>query len=94
LLAAVLLASFSARAAADGRNIYVQACAHCHESGVGGAPRTGDRRAWASRLSNGEQALVTSVLRGNRGMPPKGGNANLTDGQARAAVKYMLSSVR
>jgi len=74
----------------DGKAVYTQTCAPCHASGVAGAPKLGDRAAWAERLKAGEVGLVLSVLKGKGAMPPKGGNANLTDADVRAAVDYMI----
>ena len=74
----------------DGKAVYTQTCAACHASGVAGAPKLGDRAAWAERLKAGEVGLVLSVLKGKGAMPPKGGNANLTDADVRAAVDYMI----
>jgi cytochrome c5 len=80
--------------AADGRAIYTQICRACHATGVAGAPVLGDRAAWGARLPNGFDALLESALRGKGGMPPKGGNAGLTDRQVRDAVEYMISQSR
>lgn len=77
--------------AADGKAIYTQICRACHATGVAGAPVLGDRAAWAARLPAGFEALLQSALRGKGGMPPKGGNAGLTDDQVREAVAYMIA---
>jgi cytochrome c5 len=74
----------------DGKAVYTQTCAACHASGVAGAPKLGDRVAWAERLKAGEGGLITSVLKGKGAMPPKGGNASLSDADVRAAVDYMI----
>jgi len=78
----------------DGRQIYVQTCAACHANGVAGAPRFGHREDWAERLATGRIELARSVLRGKGGMPPKGGNASLTDAHAMAALDHILSGLR
>ncbi len=83
----------SARAA-DGRTIYRQVCAVCHATGVANAPKLGDKAAWASRLSAGRAAMVTSVLKGKGQMPPKGGNVSLSDDDVKAALDYMLGEAR
>lgn len=79
---------------ADGKSVYAQVCAACHTTGVAGAPRLGDREAWAPRARLGPKALAVSVLKGKGGMPPKGGNASITDEDARAAMEYMLGQAR
>lgn len=81
-------------AAADGKLIYVQTCAQCHANGLAGAPKIGDKAAWAQRLALGRAAMLTTVLKGKGGMPPKGGNASLSDAEARAATDYMLEQLR
>jgi len=80
--------------AADGRVIYVQTCAQCHANGLAGAPKIGDKAAWTQRLALGRAAMLTTVLKGKGGMPPKGGNASLSDAEARAATDYMLEQLR
>ena len=78
----------------DGKRVYVQTCAACHANGVAGAPRFGSRGDWAKRLSQGRKELERAVLKGKDGMPPKGGNASLTDVHAMAALDYILSGLR
>lgn len=74
---------------ADGKKIYDTTCAACHASGVAGAPKTGDKAAWAPRLKAGMNALYANALKGKNAMPPKGGNAALADDDVKAAVDYL-----
>jgi cytochrome c5 len=76
----------------DGRSVYARSCAACHAVGVSGAPKLGDSDAWGARLAGGYDRLVVSALRGKGAMPPKGGNAGLTDGEVVAAVDYMIAA--
>lgn len=76
-----------------GRDTYVQACALCHAKGTANAPRAGNREDWQPRVARGRAELLRSVLKGKGGMPPKGGNASLTDRQAAAALDYLLSRI-
>jgi cytochrome c5 len=87
-------AAAPAAAAVDGEAVYKQACAACHASGAAGAPKSGDKAAWAPRIKKGEEALVASALKGIGIMPPKGGNASLTEAQIRAAVAYQIKTNR
>ncbi len=75
--------------AAKGKSIYDASCSACHAAGVAGAPKTGDKAAWAPRLKTGKDALYASVIKGKGAMPPKGGNAALTDADIKAAVDYL-----
>lgn len=79
---------------ADGKTVYAQVCAACHTAGVAGAPKLGDREAWAPRARLGRNALTVSVLKGKGGMPPKGGNASISDEDARSAMDYMLGQAK
>jgi cytochrome c5 len=76
-----------------GRDVFLQNCAACHVNGVAQAPRIGVPAEWESRLTAGRQNLLKSVLRGKGGMPPKGGNASISDAQAAAALDYIFSRV-
>jgi cytochrome c5 len=79
---------------ADGKKIYDTACAACHAAGVAGAPKFGDKAAWAPRLKSGIDALYASSLKGKAAMPAKGGNASLADADVKAAVDYMAAAVK
>jgi cytochrome c5 len=74
-----------------GEQIVNAQCHKCHETGVGGAPKIGDRDAWAPRLSHGLDALTRSAINGHGGMPARGGMVNLTDSELRRAIIYMFS---
>lgn len=76
-----------------GRKVFLQNCAACHVHGVAQAPRVGSPSEWEPRLALGRQSLVTSVLRGKGGMPPKGGNASISDAEAMAALDYIVGRV-
>lgn len=76
-----------------GREVFLQNCALCHVTGVAMAPRVENPAEWESRLALGRHSLLNSVLRGKGGMPPKGGNASISDAQAAAGLDYMLETV-
>ena len=78
----------------EGRDIYMQACAVCHAvgvQGIPGAPKLGSYADWSTRVAAGRAELVQSALKGKGAMPPKGGDASLSDVQTKAALDYMLS---
>lgn len=74
----------------DGAAVYSAVCMACHASGAAGAPKAGDKAAWAPRIATGTAALVKSVTNGKNAMPAKGGDASLTDGEIKAAVEHLV----
>jgi cytochrome c5 len=78
--------------ARTGEQVVKQVCSGCHDTGKGGAPKIGDRTAWAKRVSNGLDAVTGSAIQGHAGMPARGGMANLTDSEMKAAVLYMFNA--
>jgi cytochrome c5 len=75
----------------SGEQIVRAQCTKCHATGVGGAPRIGDRDAWIPRLKSGLDTVVSSAINGHGGMPARGGMANLTDRELRSAIVYMFT---
>ncbi|MGB4468279.1 MAG: c-type cytochrome [Azovibrio sp.] len=78
----------------DGPAVYASVCSACHATGAAGAPVKGDKAAWAPRIATGSDALYRSALGGKNAMPPKGGAANLSDDEIKAAVDYLVSQAR
>ncbi len=75
-----------------GKSIVEAQCIRCHGTGVGGAPRIGDRAAWLPRAKEGLDVVVRSAIHGHGAMPPRGGMADLTDPEIRSAVVYMVNA--
>lgn len=73
--------------------LYGQVCTACHAAGVAGAPKLGDKAAWAARLPAGVDGLTASAIKGKGAMPPKGGSA-ASDAEIKAVVAYMVSTVK
>ena len=92
--AATPVAAKATDAAHAGKAAYDSACTACHTAGIAGAPKLGDKPAWTTRLAQGKPALYTAALKGKGAMPPKGGNASLTDDAVKAAVDFMLASAK
>ncbi len=78
----------------DGKKVYDTSCFACHASGVAGSPKLGDKEAWAPRISAGVDTMYKTALNGKGAMPPKGGNLSLPDADVKAAVDYMLGTVK
>lgn len=81
----------------SGKEAYAS-CAACHAAGVAGAPAFGVAAAWATRIAKGADTLYANAINGYQGsagyMPPKGGNAALSDDSVKAAVDYMVDAVK
>jgi len=73
--------------------LYTQICQTCHAAGVAGAPKIGDKAAWAPRLAQGVDGLTASAIKGKGAMPPKGGSSG-SDADIKAVVAYMVGSVK
>jgi len=89
----------TAQASSDkGKATYDTACMVCHAAGVAGAPKLSDKAAWKDRIAQGNDKLYSNSLRGFQGkagmMPPKGGFADLSDADVKAAVDYMVSQAK
>jgi cytochrome c oxidase subunit 2 len=80
--------------AADGKATYDTTCTACHSTGAAGAPKLGDKAAWAPRIAQGKNTLYNSALHGKGAMPPKGGNTALADNAVKAAVDYMTAAAK
>ena len=81
----------AATAAVDGKKIYDTSCMACHAAGVAGAPKLGDKAAWAPRIAQGMDTLHQHAVNGIRAMPPKGTCMTCSDADLAAAVDYMVS---
>ncbi|HUP30406.1 MAG TPA: c-type cytochrome [Usitatibacter sp.] len=84
----------TADAGSSGKSTYDSACVACHGAGVAGAPKFGDKAAWAPRVAQGKATLHASALKGKGAMPPKGGQAQLPDEAVKAAVDYMVAAAK
>ena len=78
----------------DGATVYNSVCKACHEAGIAGAPKTGDKAAWAPRIATGNAALLKSASNGKNAMPARGGAADLSDGELKAAVDYLVGKAK
>jgi cytochrome c5 len=96
--AAAAAAPAAAPATADnGKTVYSATCVACHGAGIAGAPKFGDKGAWAARIAQGNNVLYDHALKGFQGkagmMPPKGGSS-APDADVKAAVDYMVAAAK
>lgn len=73
-----------------GEKLYQSACLACHMAGVAGAPKLGDKAAWAALSEKGMDALMEVTINGKGAMPPRGAT-QADDETLRAAVEYMMA---
>ena len=71
--------------------LYAQLCSTCHAAGIAGAPKVGDKAAWAARAAQGIDALTTSAIKGKGAMPPRGGSS-ASDAEIKSVVTYMANA--
>jgi cytochrome c5 len=95
-LLAALLAGLGLGAAAQsrqtplgGEQVYRETCMACHGAGVANAPRTGDRKAWHKLIGEGQHVLTAHGWVGVRGMPARGGRADLSLEEFARATAWM-----
>jgi cytochrome c5 len=90
-------AAAPATASAAGQTLYNATCVACHGAGIAGAPKVGDKAAWAPRIAQGNNVLYDHAIKGFQGkagvMPPKGGSS-APDADVKAAVDYMVASAK
>lgn len=81
----------------SGEDLFQQTCSACHGQGIAGAPKAGDKAAWAPRIAAGKPTLYQHALQGYQGktgvMPPKGGRTDVPDDLVKQAVDYMVGLV-
>jgi cytochrome c5 len=81
--------SAPAHALRAGQEVFAGVCTVCHGSGIAGAPKVGDKKAWAPRIAQGFDTLVKHATEGYKGMPPKGGSNDLDPQELARAVAWM-----
>jgi len=96
-VARVVFADAAAPAGAlrSGEEVYKSVCSACHGQGIAGAPKVGDKAAWADDIKQGLATLVKNAINGVQSpkgvMPPRGGNPSLSDWEVTAAIVYMAN---
>lgn len=79
----------------NGEELFASTCSACHGAGIGGAPKFGDKTAWAPRIAQGKAMLYKHALEGFTGksgmMPQKGGRTDLPDDLVKQAVDHMVA---
>ncbi|WP_235890068.1 c-type cytochrome [Maribrevibacterium harenarium] len=76
----------------SGEEIYGKFCTACHAIGVAGAPKLGDAAAWAPRVAQGMDTLLSHAINGINAMPPRGTCANCSDDEIKVTIEYMVEN--
>jgi cytochrome c5 len=76
----------------SGEDVYNAHCAACHATGAAGAPKHGDKAAWAPRVAQGMDTLLMHATNGLKMMPPKGTCAECSEEELKGAIEYILST--
>ncbi|MDY0974384.1 c-type cytochrome [Massilia sp. CFBP9012] len=87
----ILVDANAPRVLQAGGAVYAATCAACHDSGMAGAPKTGDNGAWGARLAQGYDTVLKHAIEGIRAMPAKGGNPDLDNLEVERAVVFMAN---
>jgi cytochrome c5 len=82
-------ASLAAQPVKTGEQVYKETCFACHATGVDKAPKFGDKAAWGPLIKEGQHVLTAHGWVGVRGMPPKGGRADLALEEFARATAHM-----
>jgi cytochrome c5 len=81
----------AAKATRTGEQVVQQYCAACHATGAAGAPKIGDKGAWAKHVGAGLDQLLKLAITGKGAMPPRGGAADLSDDDIARAIVHMAN---
>lgn len=82
-------AAQAAEAPLAGEARFNKTCSKCHARGLNGAPRLGDKAAWAPLLEQGQEALTARAWVGIGDMPARGGNPDLALDEFARTVVFM-----
>ncbi|RMG28121.1 MAG: cytochrome c5 family protein [Gammaproteobacteria bacterium] len=74
-----------------GEKIFKTKCFVCHGTGAAGAPKVGDKKAWAPRIAKGIDTLLKHAKNGYNAMPPKGTCMECSDEDLKSTIEYMIS---
>lgn len=74
----------------NGKLVYEENCSVCHTEGKLGAPKLGDKEAWAPLIDQNIDVLIEHTLHGEH-HPVQGGCEHCTTGEVISAIKYMVN---
>lgn len=74
----------------NGKMVYNENCALCHNEGKLGAPKIGDKTAWEPLIDQNIDVLIEKTIHGEH-HPGNGGCKNCSTSEIIEAIKYMVS---
>ncbi|KTD30616.1 c-type cytochrome [Legionella maceachernii] len=80
----------AAKYPSSGSEIYEENCGVCHNQGLHGAPKIGDKKIWAPLIAQNMDVLIQNTMKGPD-HPANGGCKHCTTGEVIEAIKYMVS---
>jgi len=89
VLGVFISTAISAQGIESGERVYTQVCFACHATAVQNAPKFGDKTAWLPLLKEGQHVVTAHGWVGQRGMPARGGRADLSLEEFAGAAAYM-----
>ena len=78
------------KALASGKEIYNGQCSVCHNEGLSGAPKIGDRKAWEPLIAKNIDVLVERTMK-SPDHPANGGCKDCSTSEILAAIKYIVN---
>ena len=94
MIGAAFMNSAGAQTLKSGEQVYKEVCGACHTAGVANAPKLGDGKVWEPLISEGQAVLTAHGWVGVRGMPAKGGKADLPLEEFARATAFMARAAR
>lgn len=77
------------------QTLYVNFCSNCHDPGIAGAPKTGNKSEWGTLLKNrGYAGLVDNTIRGAGLMPARGACVGCSEEEIEDVVRFMLEKAK
>ena len=87
---ALVMSGAQSSFAADGKEVYEKKCGGCHNKGMMGSPKLGEKEKWAPLAKAGAASLEESVAKGKGKMPKQ----DLPAADIKAAVDYMIKAAQ
>ena len=84
---AALFGAAQIAVADDGQAVYEKSCKGCHDKGLMGSPKMGDKEKWAPIIKAGQAAMDEAVTKGKGKMPAQKRTAE----GIKAANAYIIS---